>query len=94
MLLLNVVEPVFVITYGPPVCGKSTIARSISYIIELHSDYIIIDVDTISSTMANFVNQSQIISDMVTLGVDRNIIFIKDLEMKQIGIRKYYYMIL
>ncbi|CAH6420151.1 Hypothetical protein HVR_LOCUS1110 [uncultured virus] len=59
-------NPVFVITYGPPGCGKSATAN------KSYSNYVIIDVDDIVSNMDGFLNQSQIICNMIQKGIDRD----------------------
>lgn len=60
--------PIFVITYGPPGCGKSTIAKRI------YNEYVIIDVDEIVSSLDGFLEESSMICQMISKGVDRKII--------------------
>lgn len=58
-------QPMFVITYGPPGCGKSIFAK------KFYSDYVIIDVDDIVANMEGFLTQSQNICNMIIQGINR-----------------------
>jgi len=56
----------FVITYGPPGCGKSSITEKV------YPNHIHINVDNILLEIEGFLTQSQIISMMIKQGIHRN----------------------